>query len=343
MRQGRVETKTRTPSVEPQHLEWDLVEIFCAVAEAGGFRQAQRQTGLSLETLRRRVAALESALKGKLFRRENTGVRLTEMGAKVLKNALSARDSIAAISRVNRRSAAASGGLVSVSVPEGIGIFWLTPRLRTFKARYPEVVLDFCSTMRPADINQNEADITIQYARPKGGNIIQRLLGHLHIIFYCSPEYKELYGVPRDFSDLKNHKIAYQSSDQIDETVFLRMFDVEDPSGIVQYRVNSSFALYQLARTGNVLTALPSYVSALREDLIPIDFGGASYALEIWLTYHPDIDDFAPARALLDWIIENFDPERFPWFRPTYFPATELAKLDCEDWRMNMGQFVRKS
>lgn len=315
--------------------------MFYDVAEAGGFRQAQRQTGLSLETIRRRVSALEKALGGKLFRRTNTGLHLTDLCKETFEKASAARESIDSIRRVTRR-AKPSGGLVSISVPEGMGIFWLTPRLKEFKERYPEVVLDFTSTMRLADINQNEADITIQYAKPAMGNLIQRRLATLHNIFYCSPEYEAQYGLPKNFDDLQNHKIAYQSSDQIDEAVFLSMIDMPDPSGVVQYRVNSSFALYQLARTGNVLAALPSYVSALHEDLIPIDFGGISYPIDIWLSYHPDVNDFAPARSLLDWIIENFDNEKFPWFRAKYVRANELEKLDFEAWRINMGQFIRK-
>lgn len=328
-------------ALEPGRLEWDQVETFHVVADSGGFRQAQRKTGQSLETLRRRVDAFEKSLGVKLFRRENTGLRLTEIGREVFQNTAAARDSIAAIGRVTRRSAAAKAGLVSLSAPEGIGIFWLTPRLKLFKARFPDVVLDLNSTMRLADINLNEADITIQYARPKGGNLMCRKLGSLHIIFYCSRDYAREYGLPKGFDDLKGHRIAYQSSEQLDETALLRLFAADDPTGVVQYRVNSSFALYQLARTGVVLTALPSYVSAFREDLIAIDFGGVSYPLELWLAWHPDVQDFEPARALRDWILENFDSQKFPWFKEDYVRAETLASLDCAEWRINMGQFVQ--
>lgn len=183
--------RSAVAAIEPGRLDWELVEIFVVVAEAGGVRQAQRQTGLSLETLRRRVVALEERLGKKLFRRANTGLKLTEEGRKARETALAARQSIDALSGVFRRDAA-KGGLVSVSAPEGIGIFWLTPRLKDFKARYPEIVLDFSSTMRLADINQHEADITIQYQRPSGGNLKHRRLGALHVIFYCSPAYERI-------------------------------------------------------------------------------------------------------------------------------------------------------
>src|SRR5690606_2869167 len=58
-------------------MNWDDVRIFLAVARAGQILGAARRLQLNHATVSRRVAALEEALRAKLFRRLTTGSELT--------------------------------------------------------------------------------------------------------------------------------------------------------------------------------------------------------------------------------------------------------------------------
>src|SRR5262245_38947944 len=61
-------------------MNWDDVRIFLAIARAGQILGAARRLDLNHATVSRRLAALEEALKAKLFRRLTTGSELTPAG-----------------------------------------------------------------------------------------------------------------------------------------------------------------------------------------------------------------------------------------------------------------------
>src|SRR5690348_8672360 len=73
---------TSFPKAAP--MNWDDVRIFLAVARAGQILGAARRLGLNHATVSRRVAALEDALKARLFRRLTTGSELTPAGERFL-------------------------------------------------------------------------------------------------------------------------------------------------------------------------------------------------------------------------------------------------------------------
>ena len=65
-------------------MNWDDVRIFLAVARAGQILGAARRLELNHATVSRRIAALEDALRTKLFRRLTTGSELTPAGERFL-------------------------------------------------------------------------------------------------------------------------------------------------------------------------------------------------------------------------------------------------------------------
>ncbi|OWK20413.1 hypothetical protein AJ88_30495 [Mesorhizobium amorphae CCBAU 01583] len=65
-------------------MNWDDVRIFLAVARAGQILGAAKRLELNHATVSRRIAALEDALRTKLFRRLTTGSELTPAGERFL-------------------------------------------------------------------------------------------------------------------------------------------------------------------------------------------------------------------------------------------------------------------
>ena len=67
-----------------EHLDWDNLRYFLAVARAGKLTAAARRLGQDHTTVGRRIASLESAFHSKLFERRPDGYRLTEAGQRLL-------------------------------------------------------------------------------------------------------------------------------------------------------------------------------------------------------------------------------------------------------------------
>ncbi len=59
-------------------------------------------------------------------------------------------------------------GEVRVAVSEGLGTFWLAPRLVEFQQSFPNILVDLHCAVRSADISRHEADIAIHLSQPIG-------------------------------------------------------------------------------------------------------------------------------------------------------------------------------
>jgi DNA-binding transcriptional LysR family regulator len=71
-----------------------LLGIFRVLAEAGGLTAAEATLGMERSTISRHLQALEGRMGGRLCSRGPTGFKLTELGQKVFRAALTARDAI---------------------------------------------------------------------------------------------------------------------------------------------------------------------------------------------------------------------------------------------------------
>jgi hypothetical protein len=67
----------------------------------------------------------------------------------------------------------------------------------------------------------------------------------------------------------------------------------------------------------------PTYIHVMGPKMVPLDID-AVFPFDIWLTYHPDAARVPRVRRLIDWIIENFDPKTFPWFRDEFIHPRDL-------------------
>ena len=64
-----------------EHLDWDNLRYFLAVARAGKLTAAARRLGQDHTTVGRRIASLESAFQSKLFERRHDGTTGTARAA----------------------------------------------------------------------------------------------------------------------------------------------------------------------------------------------------------------------------------------------------------------------
>src|SRR5262249_51345872 len=69
----------------------------------------------------------------------------------------------------------------------------------------------------------------------------------------------------------------------------------------------------------------PTYVHAIGGRMVPLELD-MRFAFEIWLTYHPDAARIARVRRMIDWIVDSFDPRKFPWFRDAFIHPKDLPK-----------------
>lgn len=70
-------------------------------------------------------------------------------------------------------------GVVRISLTEGFGALWLTPRPPRLCETYPKITFEVLLDNDPADLVRRQADVAIRLARPTPASLIGRRIGEL--------------------------------------------------------------------------------------------------------------------------------------------------------------------
>ena len=124
------------------------LEAFEAAARHQSFTKAAEELSVTQSAVCRQVAALESFLDVRLFRRTRRGVTLTEAGLDYSRSVGARldeveRDTLDLMARGGR------GSSLELAVVPTFGTRWLLPRLPAFQRAHPHVLVHLSSRTRP--------------------------------------------------------------------------------------------------------------------------------------------------------------------------------------------------
>lgn len=303
--------------------DWESARLFLHIVRHGSFRAAAESLNQSVNALRRRLNEFEQRLGMPLVTRHVDGVRMTREGERIF--AAAERMETVSFDLLRERDKAENSiaGEVRLAVTEGLGTFWIAPRLVEFQRAYPQLLVEMSCGMRPANVLRLEADLSVQITRPEAKDLTIRKLGRLHVMPFASRSYIATFGKPSTVAELAQHRIVLQVAAQIPGTEYDRLFPGLAQPGHVALRTNTSSAhLWAIARGAGV-GMLPTYAHAIAADIVPVEVG---YRLtqDIWLSYHPDAKRIARVRRLIDWLVDAFSPRKHPWFRDEFIPPDQL-------------------
>lgn len=176
---------------------------FAKVIEAGGFAAAGRLLGIPKSRLSRRIAELEERLNARLIQRTTRKLQLTALGERYLRHcqamlveAQLADEAVASVTREPR-------GPLRVSSPVGLARQFLTPLVRDFLTRYPQVQLDLLLVNRRVDLINEGIDVALRVREnhDEEPNLIARRLREARTEVVASPAFAQA-GSIRHPSDL---------------------------------------------------------------------------------------------------------------------------------------------
>lgn len=325
--------KSRTGAAKTQHSEefigatvsWDDLRIFAKCADKGSFRAAGRELKLDSATVVRRIDRLERLLEQRLFIRWAEGVMLTEEGKRIIAEVRTMERASFNLARLTRIDARSLNGVVRIAITEGLGTYWVLPRLLDFQKAHTRLTIELQGTMNTSDIGKLEADIAVQFSSPERPDLIAARLGYMHIYPFASPDYAKQFGLPAHKSEIQNHRIVQQVAPMLDETAYARELGLESVEGIVGVRTNASSSVLYAIERGAGIGFLPTYVLAIGAKLVPVDMN-VRYRIEIWLAYHPDLRQSRRHVAVIDWLRRIFEASRFPCFAEEFIHPTSVAK-----------------
>src|SRR4030088_1804770 len=323
--------------------DWDAAKVFVEVVRRGSFRSAAERLELSINVVRRRIDDFEQQIGARLFTRDVHGTRLTDEGSRVVSAVERMEAASFDLLRAGESVANTLAGEVRVAVTEGLGTFWLAPRLVEFQQSFPNILVDLHCAMRSADVSRHEADVAIHLSRPTALDVKLVRLGRMHLMFFASEKYLEARGVPKTPEDLLKHRLVLQVAD---ETAAKETFDSWFPGHAQQdllvMKTNVSSANYWAVANGAGIGVFPTYASALGGEMVPLEIE-LRRPFDIWLSYHPGNGRIPRVRHMIDWLVEAFNPARFPWFKDEFIHPTEFkAVYTGESLTHKFGGFSTK-
>lgn len=281
-------------------MDWNGLRIFLYVARHGNLVNAARALRLDPTTVSRRVSALETELQQTLFERTTGGFAPTAYGRTLL---LHAEDMEQAANKVEVASANPQHltGELRVSVSEGFGAFFISPRLKGFVAAHPQLNIDLVASNGFLNPSRREADLAILLTRPRRGALKTRKLADYSLGLYAPASFPEWHD-PARLIDLQHGQVPIIG--YIPDFIYapeLRYLD-EIESGLkASVRSTSIIAQREMIAGGAGLGVLPCFMAEGDTRLVRIQ-SDKSIQRSFWLAVHQDIASQPRVRAFIDWL-----------------------------------------
>jgi DNA-binding transcriptional LysR family regulator len=275
--------------------QFDGMEIFAAVVEAGGFSAAARKLELAKSTVSASVADLEARLGARLLDRTTRRLSPTEAGRLYYARCKRALEE-AELGRSEVRAAQAEpAGRLRVASPGLFTALHLVPAATRFLVENPRLEIEFVESPGAARLVEEGLDLAIRVSPEPEPNLIVRRLASSSVVIVASQGYLKEHGTPRHPADAAAHRTLGFSP-----LFWGREWRFEGPKGIETFPIrpalltNSAETLRTAAVAGAGLTALPIWGVA---DLLKT--GELVRVLEDWRTPQSGIYAVFPSNRLM--------------------------------------------
>ncbi|NMG36089.1 LysR family transcriptional regulator [Azoarcus sp. TTM-91] len=191
---------------KPTTLDLNALQIFAAVAEAGGFTAAALRLGMAKGQLSLQVRRLEARLGTALFTRTTRQVALTAAGQSLFEECGPLLDQLR--EAVERASAgeAELAGLLRISTSVDHAAQSLAPAVAHFSAQHPGVQVEIRSSDKVVDMVKEGIDLSIRLGWLRDSSQRALYLRAFDQYIVAAPTYLRRKGMPMRPTDLAEHE-----------------------------------------------------------------------------------------------------------------------------------------
>lgn len=159
---------------------------FEQVARYGTVSRAAEELYLTQSAVSRQLQGLESWLDCKLFMRKKQRLILTPEGEDYLQAIRPALDQLETAT-LKLLSGGSDGGVLTIAAPPTFGSRRLIPYLPDFRARHPDIVINFISRIGMPDFDREQIDIAVLFGSGDWDGLEARRLEGENMVPICSP------------------------------------------------------------------------------------------------------------------------------------------------------------
>lgn len=281
-----------------------------AVDRLGTANAAAEELALSHSAVSRQLKALEEQIGVSLFYRGGKNLQLSPAGVVY---ARSVRECLNGLARASlKMKASGSRPNLNLAILPAFGMYWLGPRLKKFSERYPRILINQSTRVKPFDLDLEDFDAAIHFGTEQWPGVEYRPLLKERVVAVCAPEYAT--GLPFAPERLLEEPLLHLESrpGAWEEWFNIHGIDATRLRGML---FDQLVNVAEAAAAGFGLALLPEFLADLefeRGRLVPasssyVEVEGIYYL--VWSRNRPASE---PLRAFLDWL------EGGPAFAPTF-------------------------
>ncbi|ACA16220.1 transcriptional regulator, LysR family [Methylobacterium sp. 4-46] len=286
-------------------LPLNALRAFDVTARLGSMSAAAGELGVTHGAVSRHIKALEAQLGLPLLERLPRAVALTQEGAQLAASLADAFDQIQlAVSRVQP-------GPLTLSCSATIMMYWLIPRLETFKQAHPAVELRLNISYGEVDFVRDGISVAIRTSmyRPPATARARPLIAE-EIGPVCHPDYAARLGLAGP-DDLARARILATATRPQAWAEWGRAIGRPDLGIVPQESYGHFYLVIQAAACGLGLALAPRLLveSEIRAGHLaaPFGFTPGPHRLELWIAEH--LQARADLRCLVAWIARAMGPD----------------------------------
>lgn len=257
----------------------DALMTFLSVARLGRYTAAAEVLGVNHSTVSRRIAALESAMGGRVLVRTTGGWEVTDLGRRAVSIAERIEGSLREL--VEGGDSGAVHGMVRISAPDAFTSVFLAPAMTALRREYPHLAVELLSATQRVRQNRSGVDLEIVVGRPQVLRAYATPVCAYSLRLYATPGYLAEHGAPATVAQLAGHPLVYyvESSLQVDE---LDRALQELPDSPPSLRSTSVFAHVEATAAGAGIGILPDFLGDHDPRLLRVLDGAYSHPLAYW-------------------------------------------------------------
>lgn len=288
------------------------IELFVKIAELGGLTRAAEAIGLSNASASRHLHSLETRLAGRLFERTTRSLTLTDVGAEFLRSCTIALGELKEAESTVTAARLKPTGTLRIAASVSFAIHHITPIVKAYTRRYPDVNIHMETANRYHDLIDNNIDVAIRTREYEvDSNITIRRVAETRRILSASPGYLDTHGMPATVEELQSHPLLiYTYSNNPNTLSFQREGEkkVIKSKGLLES--NEGQVLRVAALNGMGILVQPKYI--VYDDLVA---GRLISVLDEWdlprlsinVAFQSRRHMSAKVRTFVDFLVEYFE------------------------------------
>lgn len=185
------------------------------VVNKGSFAKAASYRNIDRSVISKQIHRLEDELGVRLLNRTTRSFSLTAAGAEMVKKAEQLRELLSDTIMLAENYHQEPRGVLRVTTSINLGRRYIQPVINDFQKRFPQVEVELYLSDQLVDIVSEGFDLAFRVGEQKDSSLIARKIARNRMLLLASPEFIDIYGMPKSIEELIHYPAASYSSQNL--------------------------------------------------------------------------------------------------------------------------------